>query len=164
MSANLLFDVRRSIRYHDRRRAFFVKLHRLTSVLTILLSGSVVFRLAGAGQPAAWLTVIGVAAAVLAAADMVANHSASANRHEQLRGRFIELELALLADPDDTGRHQRARLAIERDEPPIYRALDALCHNELALAGGYGEEYLHRVGPLPRLTSQWLQWSDIASS
>jgi hypothetical protein len=35
----LLFDVRRSIRYHDRRRAFFETLHRITSALTILLVG-----------------------------------------------------------------------------------------------------------------------------
>jgi len=32
--------VRRSIRYHDRRRAFFETLHRLTGALTVLLASA----------------------------------------------------------------------------------------------------------------------------
>jgi hypothetical protein len=41
----LLTDVRRSIRYHDRRRGFFDLMHRMTSVLTVFMAGVVLTRM-----------------------------------------------------------------------------------------------------------------------
>jgi hypothetical protein len=161
----LLFGVRRSIRYHDRRRAFFERLHRLTGALTVLMAGSVLYDLGRAGETAAWLQALAAIAAVLAALDMVVGYAARAGQHGALKARFVDLEQALLSgDAADAtwAAHQTARLAIERDEPPVYRALDLLCHNELALAENCGAEHMARVGFWPRLTSHWLHWADLA--
>lgn len=167
----LLFAVRRSIRYHDRRRSFFERMHRLTSVLTIILAGGVLFELAGTGSPAKWLQVVGVVAATLAALDMVVGYSSRATQHANLRSRFADLEIFVLKEglaPDVWQRHQLDRLAIERDEPPIYRALDLLCHNEMLQAEGFSREkapeHFASVNIWQRYTSHLLHWSNLASS
>lgn len=166
----LLFAVRRSIRYHDRRRSFFERMHRLTSVLTIILAGGVLFELAGTGSPAKWLQVVGVFAGALAALDMVVGYSARATQHANLRRRFADLEMAMLTDGLDQEvwkRHQLERLAIERDEPPIYRALDLLCHNEMMQAEGFSREktpeHFAAVSAWQRYTSHFLHWPNLAS-
>lgn len=162
----LLFDVRRSIRYHDRRRAFFERLHRVTSVLTILMAGSVLYDLGKAGETAGWLVALSAVAALLAAFDMVVGYSAWAARHQELKGRFAALEIDMLAGGLDAAawqQHRLARLAIERDEPPVYRALDLLCHNELLVAEGVTrQDEFSRLGRWQRWTSQLWHWPDLA--
>ena len=164
----LLFDVRRSIRYHDRRRAFFERLHQITGGLTVLLSGSVLFDIARPGDSPAWLLALATVAAVLAAWDIVVGYAAKAGLHRDLKARFVALEIRLLASDDSPASwsaHQGERLAIERDEPPIYRALDVLCHNELLRAEGFGQsggaDYSFRVSRIQRLTRHLLHWADI---
>lgn len=165
---SLLFDIRRSIRYHDRRRAFFERMHRLTGALTIILAGGVLFELAGTGSPAKWLQWISVLAASLAAVDLIVGYATRANQHAGLRTRFIDLEILILsgdAEPDIWQDYRAKRLVIERDEPPVYRALDLLCHNELCQSEGYTREkhseQFARVGWFKGFTSHLLHWSNI---
>ena len=167
----LLFDVRRSARYHERRRAFFESLHRLTSFFTILLAGGVLFELAGTGSPARWLQCIGLFAAALAATDLIVGFAARATQHAGLRARFVDLEMAMArGGTDETAwqAHRLARLAIERDEPPIYRALDLLCRNEMLQAEGFSSEqqpgHFVQVGRWQRLTSQVWHWQNLSVS
>lgn len=164
----LLFDVRRSIRYHERRRAFFERLHRLTSFFTIILAGAVLFELAGTGSPALWLQVVSLLAAMLAALDMIVGFANRAAAHQGLRGRFVDLEMAIFSageDADSWQRHRLSRLQIERDEPPVYRALDLLCRNELLIAEGFSHqkapEHFACVGWWRRLTSHLFHWQNI---
>jgi hypothetical protein len=163
----LLFDVRRSVRYHDRRCAFFEQLHRVTSVLTILLAGSVLFEIARPGDTAPWLVALSVAAAILAASDTVIGFAARAGLHRSLKQRFILLETSILARSGSLADHQRVRLGIEHDEPPVYRALDLLCYNEMLRAegcptDGEGAVRPSRLTSWQRLTSQWWRWADLS--
>lgn len=167
----LLFDVRRSIRYHDRRRGFFERLHRLTSVLTILMAGSVLYDLGKTGDTASWLLGLSAIAALLAALDMVVGYSAWATRHQELKARFAALEIDMLsgnATPATWNEYRLQRLRIERDEPPVYRALDLLCHDELLVAEGHtrakSPDQFSDLGLWQRWTSQFWHWSDVASS
>jgi len=162
---NLPFDVRRSVRYHNRRLAFFEWLHRVTSALTILLCGGVLFQLAETGTPPWWMTCIGVIAALLAAFDMVVSYSGLAARHAALRNRFADLEISILnaVDGEDARSLTIKRLQIEQDEPPIYRALDLLCYHEQCAADGAPlPENCRYPNFLQRLTCQVLLWSNIA--
>jgi len=159
----MLMDIRRSIRYHDRRRAFFETMHRLTSVLTILLAGSVLFDIAKPGVTAEWLVFISLCGALLAAFDMVISYSNHANMHRTLKVRFANLEILILTGggtDEEWDGYQKERLLIECDEPPIYRALDTLCHNELAAS--LGNKDIYPVSFIQRLTCQVFHWSDIA--
>jgi hypothetical protein len=165
----LLFDMRRSARYHDRRRAFFEVLHKITSVLTILLAGSVIFGIAhdGAKDPA-WLVSVALAASLLSAFDLVVGYANKAALHRELKNRFSALQISILcggATEDEWIAHERERLQIEQDEPPVYRALDLLCHNELLKAEGYSPETYEaqrgRLNWLEKATSQFIKWQDI---
>ncbi|MEW6120201.1 MAG: hypothetical protein AB1593_08930 [Pseudomonadota bacterium] len=160
----LLFSVRRSVRYHDRRRAFFERLHRLTSVLTVLMAGSVLFEIGRSGETSGWLMGVAVMAAILAAVDMVVGYASRTNQHRGLKERFVELEMAMLKgddSPEVWTEHRLARLKIERDEPPIYRALDLLCHNELLRAEGGNTANLVVLTDVQRWTRHIFHWPDI---
>lgn len=167
----LLFDIRRSIRYHDRRKSFFERLHHVTSFLTILMAGSVLFDLAKNGETAWWLTVFGILAALFAILDMVVSFSRQAGIHGNLKDRFSILEIEMVSgDSSEEAwlKYQRDRLNIEKDEPPIFTALDALCRNELLIAEGYsGSDYLKEcisVSWFERITSNIFKWPNIIIS
>lgn len=91
--------------------------------------------------------------------------------HRDLKGRFIALEMAILAgddQPDTWAKYEVERLRIEQDEPPIYRALDLLCHNELLVAEGHkrtGDAAAHfaDVGKVQRFTRHIVHWPDLAA-
>lgn len=167
----LLFDIRRSIRYHDRRKSFFERLHRITSFLTILMAGSVLFDLAKNGETAWWLIVLSIFAALFATCDMVVGFSKQAGIHTNLKDRFSALEINMISG--DTNEetwinYQRDRLSIEKDEPPTYVALDALCRNELLIAEGFvGSDYQNQcaeVGKFEKLTSNIFKWPNLFAS
>lgn len=161
----LLFDIRRSVRYHDRRRAFYEQLHHVTSLMTILMAGSVLFDLAKDGKTAGWMIGLSGVAALLAAADMVLGYSRRATLHTDLRKRFADLEIEMLkgdAAPETWQTYRLERLLIEKDEPAIYKVLDALCRNELLIAQGFSlqknPEHFANIGCLQRWTCQILRW------
>ena len=166
----LLFDVRRSARYDDRRRAFFDRLQQINSGMAILLSGSVLFDIARPGDTPGWMYVLAVAAAVLSVWDIVVGYARMADRHRDLRARWCQMEIDMLAADPESGwsDFSRCRLEIEKDEPPVYRALDVLCHNELLVADNHGKpgecEGWFNLPPYQRWTSQVFQWHNIAAS
>ena len=159
----ILWDVQRSIRYHDRRRAFFDFWHRLTAAFSLIFASAAAATLMNAtGHDIA----IGAAfvVAVLSAVDLVVGTAEKARRHDDLRRRFIKLESDIqrneLPSSERLVTWREERLAIEMDELPIYRALDALCWNELAIA-------TRRASPrhipfIQRLTAHWIRWENIA--
>lgn len=161
---SLLFDVRRSVRYHDRRCCFFDRLHHVTGALTVLLAGSVLFDIARPGDNPLWLSIMAVIAAILSSLDMVMSYSTKSGLHRDLKKRFVTLEMDILsgdASEATWGNHQRERLLIEKDEPPVYRVLDLLCHDELLRAEGIKDpdEY-SSFSFYKRLTRHFFHWAD----
>jgi hypothetical protein len=164
----LLFDVRRSIRYHDRRRCFYETCHRITNLLTILMAGSVLFELGRSGPTAWWLVAISAVAALFAAVDMVIGYHKCAALHRQLREKFANLEIEMLSgklDEATWNNYQTTRLMIEKDEPGIYNALDALCRNELLRSEGFSKQTspneFVKVGFWQSLTSDIYRWPNL---
>jgi len=163
---SLLFDIRRSVRYHDRRTAHFDRLHRLTNLASILLAGVVLMELGGERSPW-WVRTFAVIGALLSATDLVVGFSGRANLHRNFKRRFVELEQEFHGGVDYDKLTQK-RLTIEAEEPPIYRALDLLCHNEVAVSMGYDpKSQPGAFTPVPlhkRVTANWLHWSDAGYS
>lgn len=162
----LWFDVRRSSRYHERRWAFFSRLHQITGGLTILLAGSVIFDIARPGDNPWWLLTISFVAACLAAWDIVVGYAARAGVHHSLRARWCALELEMLKGNTDEATwdaYEIKRREIEADEPPIYRALDLLCNNEMLIADGHNRK-LAEVSRWQRFTSQIFLWQNISQN
>lgn len=160
----VLWDVQRSIRYHDRRRAFFDFWHRLTAALSLIFASAAAVDLLNASGHG---IAIGAAfvVAVLSALDLVVGTAEKARKHDDLRRRFIKLESGIRRDerpsPQMLAAWSEERLAIELDELPIYRALDVLCWNELAIATRKAKPV--PLSTLKRLTAHWLRWENLAS-
>ena len=156
---DLLFDVRRSVRYHDRRQRFYQNVQNfavfvvlLFSMATVATFGTVI----GQVLPV-WVKLLpAVLTSVLMGLTLVYRIGEKAWLHADLKRRFIELEQHLEQShatcngqliPEVT----KKRLEIETTEPPVLRVLDVLCHNELMRAMGYPRENLVPIGFWQRL-------------
>jgi hypothetical protein len=170
---DLLFDVQRSIRYHDRRIAYFDRLHKITNAFTILIAGVVILDAfvtssPDGGSPTSWqaVKIIAAIAALLGVADLVMGFAHSVNQHRDLKRKFCILERQVIASKTQhtLEEAQIQRSEIEAEEPPIYRALDAMCYNETVIARDDSLVNVRKVPRLKRLTANWLRWSNVSFS
>ena len=154
-----LFGVRKSIRYHQRRRAFFEAVHTTAVALQVIAGSSAVtaamaVAVANGAEPrdGVWAAGFAAAAAVLAALDLAFGVSRRATVHVSLAQQFAQLEREMVPHEHDetvgaetaAGFRQR-RLEIEESEPPKLRVIDLLCHNELVTS-----TYRHdKIYPIP---------------
>jgi hypothetical protein len=127
----LNFGIEKSMRYHQRRKAFFDTSHRFT-MFGVILSGSVSF--------ANFYYISGLVATFLGTLDLVVGFSAKARDHDLLYQKFCDLarQVRKKTSPaeDDIVRWRDDRLAIEADEPPTLCALEADCWDEVRRAWG----------------------------
>ena len=151
---DLLFAVRRSVRYHMRRQRFLDRITHWEAMLTAVAgSATLMSFLAGLGTP--WLGIMSAATAIFSAFELVFKTGRAARFHNELARDFIGLEQdALRAQATLTNQSlvglQTRRLEIEAKEPPIYRVLDAICHDELVLALGHPDEQRTNVTRIQR--------------
>ena len=114
-----------SMRYHQRRRAFYERTHNVIMFL-IVISGSTAF-----SDLAVYSVPIATA---LAALDLVWKPSHRARDHEMLFRRFSDLAIAVRTgdeSEENYGKWKKERITIEADEPPVYWALANDCYNEV---------------------------------
>ena len=161
---NLLFSVRRSIRYHTRRRMFFDSLYKWSQALA-LLSGSATVAIAAAQLSNGVLMVwFAAAVAVFSALNLVFGFAASARLHNDFIVKFSELEKRIILNSDSSidsiNVFMAERLDIETCEPPTLRILDMICHNELCRAMGCGEETMAKINLMQRWCSQFFDLMD----
>ena len=130
---DLLFAVRRSVRYHDRRRRFYEMWNTFT------VAGAVI---GGSSAAAVFMAdstvvsaVLSAAVALLGATDLAVGTARCANRHGDLARQFISLEREFAHGRNLKNKEYpelvRRRLEIEASEPPVLRLLDAMCHYEI---------------------------------
>lgn len=160
----LLFGVRRSIRYHLRRRAFFETWNTLTNVVALLFGSAAI------GGTIKGYELLAIASGALvtffSAVNLVIGTTRKARVHEEFGRRFFALEREMV----EAGNYGAAalatfvglRLEIEADEPPILKVLDCICHNELARAMGHGQEAFMKIGPLQRLLRHFFDFREHA--
>lgn len=150
----LNFGAEKSMRYHQRRRAHFERLHRGT-MFAVVVTGS-----AGAagffGSPEFFALV----AAVLGALDLVFAFSVKAQQHELLFKRFSILAKEIRSNSSPTeGDYQNwvnNRLDIESEEPTVYWAVEASCYNEVVVAWGRETSVeLNRLGFWEGVLMHW---------
>ena len=162
----LLFGVRRSVRYHMRRCRFFDLFHSTTSVVGVIAGSSAIFAVLSEHPK---LTVAaGAIIAVASAIDLVVGTGAMARLHNDLAKKFIQLEkdIVLAGEPTEeiVRRFTGRRLEIEAEEPPVLRALDRLCHNELLRAMGYPTAEMVYIPRLHRLFAQFISFEPSRST
>ena len=149
---NNLFGVRRSIRYHERRRAFFEAVNTWILACQVVVSSSFgALVLLGSSQYTEFGSVVVALVGALAAVNLVVGSHRRAFAHASLSQRFAQLEQFITpnehdknVDLDVVSEFRRRRLAIEEDEPPKMRIIDLLCHNELVVSS-YQHMLFYRV-------------------
>lgn len=136
---DLTWGAERSTRYHDRRLAFYKSLESIINTLTLLFGSAAIAALLGSDKSALAVTM-SVLVAIGSFIALTMRPATMAEVHSRLKQRFVAMSQILVdVRPDDEDKLRAAekeRLDIEREEPPIYRALDLLAHNELCLARG----------------------------
>lgn len=140
----LLFGVRRSVRYHMRRVSSLDGFHGFVIFMAFVLSLATIAIL-GTELAPGWKLLPAALTSLLVAVDLLIGSSRKARQHADLARRFIELERKMVvgqADMTDAtiAEWKDQRLQIELKEAPILRVLDTLCHNELLRAMGYEPE------------------------
>lgn len=160
---DLVFCTERSIRYHDRRRGFYETTDDLSSWLSLVSGSGAVAALISTSLPD-WLAIVfGGLVALIGLHTAVARPASMAALHAQLKQRFVDLRIKLAKAVEPEADELRAleveRLEIEREEPPIYRALDLVCHNELALAQGVKDPmHVYRLPFVMRVSAGVWRW------
>ena len=154
----LNFSVELSMRYHQRRRAFFERNHNIIMFFIIVL-GSAAF----SSIFDDWQRLLTAGVALLAAGDLVWKPSHRSRDHEVLFRRFSHLAADLRTGESNEANYRRwkkERIEIELDEPPVYRALANDCHNEVTLLADKSSD-LVCITPWYKLTMHWLQHSTV---
>lgn len=155
----LLFGVRRSVRYHTRRRLFFDRLNKLSTFLSAL-AGTATVASVLAELPPPWIIAFAVAVAVFSVIDLVIGTAQASRLHHDLARQFIALEKGLISlqepSQEDINRLISQRLDIEQNEPPPLKVLDSICHNELLRAMDYPKKDFIKIIWYQRLLSQFM--------
>ena len=154
----LLFGARQSVRYHRHRQRFLDRVHHAGAMLTTF-GGCATLATVLADLPVglAWmLPAAAVLTAFAGATEAVFGPARGARRYDGLARDFIEFEQRLLrAQPGLTAekliRLHTRRLDIEATEPPIYRLLNATCHDEVVTSLDYPEAEKTNI-------SWWQRW------
>lgn len=162
---DLLFGVRRSVRYHYRRRAFHDRLSKTAAVLSAISGSATIITLFSA-LPKAWPVGFAAAVAVFSAINLVLSPAQAARAHHDLIKSFLGLEKDILAvDPkvmtaEDYNRLNARRLDIEAEEPPPLKVLNCICHNELTRAMGYDSSQQVEIKWYHRWTAPFFDFCD----
>ena len=154
----LLWDVRRSVRYHMHRVRSFDNRSRVATGVAVLF-GSVAGAAALGKAPDFFVAACSGTVAAIATIDLVTNNARKAREHSDLARRFGRLERKLVSV--GSGRESYTefvdiRLEIEEDEAPIMRVLDLLCHNELADSEGLKDHERYEIRWYERLMAPLL--------
>ena len=159
----LLFAIRKSVRYHDYRRQFYVRIEKITLFFAFLLGTSTiaVFMAELSKDLPLWAKIApSVFVTVLSGIVLIFQVSEKASKHGDLRRRFIELESDLEQKKHDPDLDKvvmeatQARLSIESEEPKVLRVLDSICHNQVLYAEGRPDKYEVPLNFMQRLFAQ----------
>ena len=143
---DLLFSIRRSIRYHGRRQGYYRACQDVTLLVAFLLSTSTIALLFQDASHPTWLKLLpSVVTSILVGFTLVFRVGEKARDHADFRRQFIILEQRLVEGRSLVGQQMdklvqevtKERLNIESNEPKVKKVLDTICHNELLRAMGY---------------------------
>lgn len=157
-----MFGIRRSIRYHIKRRQHFDRWSRRIAILgTVSGVGTVTTLLGKAGE--IWTLVFASAVSVFSILDLVVRTGDAAKVHADLARQFIDIEKGIVTvgapiTMEMLRQFEAKRLEVEAEEPPPLRVLDCVCHNELLRAMGYDESEKVDLTFLQRLFANYLDW------
>ena len=156
----LRFQALRNALYHTARRRVLEGWGRWLNFLVIVGGAASVTQALQASAAGPWM--VGIAITVVGALQLVFDFAGRARSHEILQRRYYDL-LGRIEETGEAPDAARAAFASEvariaGEEPPTYRALDAIAYNEAldALHGGGAGHQKCRMSRWQSLTRHWL--------
>lgn len=161
---DLLFFIRISRRYHNKRRGFLDAAHRFAATLAIIAgSAATVAALTALGSWA--IAAIAVISVIFSVIDVTFGLGEKAALHGELWRRFTSLENEIVScvnvDANQSAAFRKKRLEIEEQEPPEFRNHVKICFNEQLEADGSDNQEKYHLSWTQRFFSQLI---DIKSS
>lgn len=156
-----LFSVRRSIRYHQRRRGFYDKLDKLSNMLSLIFGSAAIYGILQENAKNVAL-VASATVTVVSSVNLVVSSAQRGRDHTEFMRKYVELEKRMLGVESEELllEVKAARLSIEAEEPPVLHVLNAICHNETMRAMGFAKEDLQKIGPVQALVSQFFDFCE----
>jgi hypothetical protein len=149
---DLDFAVHKCRRYHEKLCAFYSVWRDCVKIVTVAAGSGAAFLLFADAKPAAEAFASFVA--LWAALDYMVAPDKKAEKHSELRDRFIELAIKVRKMPlteDAYNKLAGERLQIEKDEPPCKRLVDLQARNEECRARNFPAEDLVPLSKSQRL-------------
>jgi len=157
----LLFDVVRSVIYHDKRRGFYDGMNKTVKFLVLSLSSATLIsaiKLYGA-EALPWLAV---ATAFMSFYDLVFSPSSCYVLHTDLKNRYARLrtqiETAIPCSESDYARFRELYDSIERADPPLKRVLNCISFNEAVDALGHDQADKLPIGAFQKFVAPWFDF------
>ena len=163
---DLLFNVRRSIRYHSRRQRHYQNIHNCVLFLALVLSSASMVTLATEiGQDwDTWVKLLpGALVSGFVGFDFVVGSMQKAWLHADFMRQFTDLERQLVSSDDEHNTVVTVTdkmLEIESSEPPVLHVLNTICYNELMRAMGYSQKEQVAVGWFQRRIANFRDWNE----
>ncbi|CRM51508.1 MULTISPECIES: hypothetical protein [Pseudomonas] len=149
------FSVRRSIRYHQRRRAFYDRLDKLSNMLSLIFGSAAIYGVLEENAKSVAL-VSSAIVTIVSSINLVVGSAQRGRDHTDFMRKYVELEKSMLGVEceDRLLQVQTERLNIEAEEPPVMHVLNAMCHNEMMRAMGFKKKELPKIGFFQALLAQ----------
>lgn len=154
----LLYDIRRSIRYHRKRRRHFERWTAISQVSSLLLGAATVGTLIK--EVSTWAPIV-LAATVttISVISVVGRLADKARLHAELARSFSELKRRIVGQitwsAQDVANWKEEILRIEEDEPPIKQVLNCMADNDERRKMGVAPELFADIDPLQRFFAQF---------
>ncbi|HEI9870810.1 hypothetical protein [Morganella morganii] len=161
----LLFDIRRSTRYHRRRQKFYTCMDNLSNFVSLICGSSVIYTALSVDALKSWTLYTAIAITATSAVSILLAFSQKARDHSNLANDFIALEIEIIEiDKDVVTLEQlnnliKKRLRIEVKEPPCLIVLDSICYNEQSRAAGLLHENEVVIGWFQRLCAPFFDFN-----
>lgn len=134
---DLLFAVRRSLRYHRSRARFFENVEVTSDALDLLFGSAAIVAILK-NLPPGWVIALAAVVSATAALRIALQVSRKSSTHAALAREFARLEMDIRRDEAPTAAAVREwwgrRLDIEADEPPVKEVLNLIMHNRVCLS------------------------------
>ncbi|HDP8225543.1 TPA: hypothetical protein P7B99_002399 [Escherichia coli] len=158
----LLFDVRRSVRYHNRRRAFYDRLDQVTNVIALIFGSATIVGVLSPHAQTIWAVLSAALVTCFSAVNLVVGSSQRARNHSDFAKQFFALEEQMIRmdKPSEEALRELTaqRLSIEKDEPPVLRVLDCICYNEQVQAMDFSADQMIQISGWQRLCAPFFDW------
>lgn len=137
----LRFNVARSVRYHDKRRAFYESMGKGLQLVSLLGSSAAVIALLKDLNTDSAALVFSAVAASTGLLNLVIGTSGKLEVYTKLKNRFLDLQARVEAVQEPTeavlSKLIEDRYQIEKEEPGISVWINKICYNETIDALGY---------------------------